>query len=284
MRFSGFMRLCMTQKNLHNLEILGFHDHADRAVWLDAGPSLVMPKVEEIKIHCDQAHAVQACTVAQHFLSTVPGVKILDYKPMDPLMDGFAAQLNDTETGAGSITSALFRNQLLPSIDTKKLRLTRLNLEFADITNWDHSFLKAIDFQVMQELTLISCRGSSKALTKLATHAATNPLSLQRFVFNPRRTINASSLNHFLLSFIGLKTLIIAIGHAPEFVSAEAIGNHGATLSELLMAHNFGYDDFVDHLYCDLDNFASIAKCCPELRQLAMLYELLLRGSESEHC
>jgi len=277
MRFSGFMRLCMTQKNLRNLEILGYHDHVDRAAWLQAAPSLAMPKVEEIKIHCDQAHALQACAVAQHFLANVPGVKILDYKPMDPSMDRFAAQLDDTPMGAGSITSALFLSQLQSSVDAQKLRLTRLNLQYADITNWDQSFLKAIDFQVMQELNLTSCRGSSGALSKLAAHAATNPLSLRRFVFNPAKMTRAFGLNRFLLSFTGLKTLIIGIENSLEFPSAEAVGNHGATLSELAMAHNYGEDAAPSSFYPPLEDFASTIKSCPELKQLAMLYEFLSR-------
>lgn len=264
--------MCNTQKNLRNLEVLGYHNATEQAQWQSSKASISLPRVEELRIHSDVAHAVTACHVAQHFLQTCPRITKLDLKPWNSNHDQVHETHHDSEQAPGTVTKTLFKHLLTANPSDTTLALTHLTLGEVRIGYWDQSFLKAINFQGLQHLALNNCRGNSKALTKLRLYAEASSLQLKSFEYKPlKQNDDYQALNDFLFCFEGLTSLIIAVRHSNEYPNPQAIANHGATLTTLVVE---GGDDEGDlngdgSAFFDTDGMTSLVKGCPKLKQLA---------------
>ncbi|KAI9888629.1 MAG: hypothetical protein M1814_006569 [Vezdaea aestivalis] len=188
--------------------------------------------------------------------------------------------LNDGASEPGLITKKIFRH-MLPFKNCTALRLKTLWLENVNLRYSTKSYMKVIEFPVLEFLDVRSCRGAEGLLQGMTRAVAGYGSKLVEFRLNHKVDTEqdaVSALEGFLDSFQGLETLLVVLDNTRHLPKASSITRHKKTLLTLLtVARNegakFSWSDFRD-----------ITSACSRLQQLAIAFPEvdLLHGDPSD--
>jgi hypothetical protein len=186
-----------------------------------------------------------------------------------------AAELQDTPTVPGLITSTIFQH-MMPFVSCTALVLTELTLQNVHVRYAADTYCRIIDFTYLKHLRVFGCLGAESLFAEMCKSRSL-PLKLVSLEFKHDADEDGEAilaLDTLLPLLSGLQKLFIDISHAKGGPSHTSIVRHAATLKQLLV-HSYDGDpadsEDDEHIW-ETESFVKICETCTQLEQVSVAF------------